>query len=305
LLCFCMHIHNTESLQPVLTGVVTTKMVVTTLGGVVTTPISPCFGVRTLTTGSLPPIELQRSHIQAISSPRSSREEVRPLPSARRRPDARRPMAATPAQSPPPASLTYDRRFALAHRHGDVDIIVQRERVPPLRRACATNITNQTEPRESAGEIRACPACQRGTCPASLPRVLPRPTVAECALCPWRRRLSLLWPPPPPRSSSRPSSSSPLSCCPPPSPPSRPSSSRPPPSCPSSSGGPRPRPPRGQPVLLPDRRRSRLLLAPPRREGAGCRGLRWSRAACRVQPPPHAACRTDTLAGAKVGQATV
>ena len=98
---------RTESLQPLLTGVVTTKTVVTTQGGVVTTPISPCFGVTTLTTGSLPPIELQRSLIQAISSPssRSSREEV---PSAICAPpalDARRPMAATPAQSPPPASL--------------------------------------------------------------------------------------------------------------------------------------------------------------------------------------------------------
>ena len=45
----------TESLQPLLTGVVTTKLVVTTQGGVVTTPISPSFGVTTLTTGSLPP----------------------------------------------------------------------------------------------------------------------------------------------------------------------------------------------------------------------------------------------------------
>ena len=75
---------HTESLQPLLTGVVTTKVVVTTQGGVVTTPISPCFGVRTLTTGSLPPIELQRSHIQVISSPTLIAEVRSALPPARR-----------------------------------------------------------------------------------------------------------------------------------------------------------------------------------------------------------------------------
>jgi hypothetical protein len=60
-----------------------------------------------------------------------------------------------------------------ANRHGEVDIIFivsTRLRGDGPR---ATNITNQTEQWESAGGIRACLACQRDLCPASLPRVGP------------------------------------------------------------------------------------------------------------------------------------
>ena len=64
------------------------------------------------------------------------------------------------------------------------------------------SIINATAPRESAGEIRAFPACQRDVCPASLPRVGPHPACDRCQPrpCASHGRLSLRRPTPPPRS---------------------------------------------------------------------------------------------------------
>ena len=115
--------------------------------------------------------------------------------------DARRPMAAIPAQPRPFALLAYDRRCAGSQAWRS-RLHLQHDRAPPQRRPRAMSIINATAPRESAGETRAFPACLRDVCPASLPRVGPHPACDCCRLrpCASHGRLSLRRPPPPPRS---------------------------------------------------------------------------------------------------------
>ena len=139
-------------------------------------------------------------------------------------------MAATPAQPRPLASYAYDRRCAGSQAWRS-RLHLQHERAPPQRRPRAVSIINTTASRESAGETRAFPTCQRDVCPASLPRVGPHPACDCCRLrpCASHGRLSLRRPTPPPRIVvvTRPSPASP--------PPPPPCPSRPPPSCPSPS----------------------------------------------------------------------
>ena len=158
------------------------------------------------------PIWLQRSHIQAISSPSLNRTTPGGAPSpascAPPAPDARRPMAAMAAQPPPPASLACDRRCALAHRHGEVVLIFN---VSTL--LLSNGLAHRTSPtRPSRGSLQVesarLPRLPARCLPRSLSHVGPLPPVSclTARLCPVRQAESSVaaWPPLSPRSSPRP-----------------------------------------------------------------------------------------------------
>ena len=103
-------------------------------------------------------------HIQAISSPcfKNTRAEGAPCPAfcAPPAPDARRPIAATPAHSLTRHLARILTAGVPARRHGKVDIIFSVSVHLCMQRGPrATKITNATEERGDAGEPAPGPTC--------------------------------------------------------------------------------------------------------------------------------------------------
>ena len=168
---------STERLEGVVTGVVTTKVVVTTQGGVVTTPNTPCFHVfwgYNLTTPLLRPFSGRRILFKcplhtARCHARCDFEVCLPLPwhAARFRITARcvrRHRAASPATADP-CHRRCNRPQAWRHR-----LCLQAERAPEQPAPRATKMSITTERREFAGKFAPAPACLRDVCRVSLPR---------------------------------------------------------------------------------------------------------------------------------------
>ena len=116
-------------------------------------------------------------------------------------PDARRPLAATPAQPRPLASLAYDRRCAGSHRHGKVDIIFNMSEL--LHSDGLAQGASPTRPLRGNQQVKSAPAppasamsAQRA-CRAS---ALIPPDCCRPLPCASHGRPSLLRPTPPPRS---------------------------------------------------------------------------------------------------------
>ena len=174
---------GTERLQGVVTGVVTTKVVVTTQGGVVTTPNTPFFHVfwgYNLTTPLLRPFSGRRILFKcplhtARCHARCDFEVCLPLPwhAARSRITARcvrGHRAASPATADP-CHRRCNRPQAWCHR-----LCLHAERAPGPR---TTNTTKENNRRRAAGETAVAPAHLLAVCHVSLPRP-----------CPWHVRHS-------------------------------------------------------------------------------------------------------------------
>ena len=122
---------RTESLQGVVRGVVTTKVVVTTQGGVVTTPNTPCFHVfwgYNLTTPLLRPFSGRRIlfkcplHTARCHTPWRFLRCASPCHGTL--PAFASPPAACDAIAPPaPLPQTHTTADATAHRHGAIDFL--------------------------------------------------------------------------------------------------------------------------------------------------------------------------------------